>query len=102
MSTDGGTAGGLNRLLRGSSKPDAAASLSGRTFVKAVNAADLEGLVCCFAEDALVNDQLSEYSGKPEIVARAMRDIIAENLTLFVLREVTSYNNSESDGGSRW
>ena len=54
----------------------------------------MEGLVCCFAEDALVNDQLSEYSGKREIVDWAMRDIIAENLTLFVLREVTSYNNS--------
>lgn len=54
----------------------------------------MEGLVCCFAEDALVSDQLSEYSGKREIVDRAMRDIIAENLTLFVLREVTSYNNS--------
>jgi hypothetical protein len=46
--------------------------------VKAVNAADLEGLVCCFAEDALVNDQLSEYSGKREIVDWAMRNIIAE------------------------
>jgi ketosteroid isomerase-like protein len=46
------------------------------TYVEATNSFDLEGLVATFADDALVNDQLRDYWGKPAIKEWAARDII--------------------------
>ena len=52
-----------------------------------------------FAEDALVNDQLRDYWGKPAIREWAERDIIGERLTMKVTKLVnhafyfTAHNN---------
>jgi hypothetical protein len=37
------------------------------TYVEATNSFDLDRLMATFAEDALVNDQLRHYWGKPTI-----------------------------------
>jgi hypothetical protein len=45
-------------------------------YVQATNSFDLDGLLATFADDALVNDQLRDYWGKPAIREWAARDII--------------------------
>ena len=45
-------------------------------YVEATNSFDLEGLLATFVDDALVNDQLRDYWGKPAIREWAARDII--------------------------
>ena len=55
-------------------------------YVEATNGFDLERLLATFAEDALVNDQLRDYWGKPAIREWAKRDIIGESLTMNVTR----------------
>jgi len=47
-------------------------------YVEATNSFDLERLLATFAEDALVNDQLRDYWGKPAIREWAKHDIIGE------------------------
>jgi hypothetical protein len=37
-------------------------------YVEATNSFDLEQLLATFAEDALVNDQLRDYRGKPRFL----------------------------------
>jgi hypothetical protein len=46
-----------------------------------------------FAEDALVNDQLRDYWGKPAIAEWAKRDIIGERLTMNVTKVINHHGN---------
>jgi hypothetical protein len=46
-----------------------------------------------FAEDALVNDQLRDYWGKPAIREWAKSDIIGERLTMSVTKVIKHYEN---------
>jgi hypothetical protein len=71
-------------------------------YVEATNSFDLERLMATFAEDALVNDQLRDYWGKPAIRKWAKRDIIGDNLTMKVTKVINHYGNfivtAEVDG----
>src|ERR1700739_2539919 len=62
-------------------------------YVEATNNCDLEGLVATFAEDALVNDQLRDYWGKPAIREWAERDIVGASLTMDVTNVIGHYGN---------
>jgi SnoaL-like protein len=62
-------------------------------YVEATNSFDLERLLAAFAEDALVNDQLRDYWGKPAIREWATRDIIGESLTMNVTKVINHYGN---------
>jgi hypothetical protein len=62
-------------------------------YVEATNSFDLEGLVATFADDALVNDQLRDYWGKPAIKEWAARDIIGASLTMDVTNVIERYGN---------
>ena len=62
-------------------------------YVEATNSFDLERLLTAFAEDALVNDQLRDYWGKPAIREWAKRDIIGERLTMKVTKVINHYGN---------
>jgi hypothetical protein len=55
-------------------------------FVHATNRGELEALLATFAEDALVNDQLREYCGGAVIAEWAVREVIAQRLSLTVQR----------------
>jgi hypothetical protein len=63
-------------------------------YVEATNGFDLERLIATFAEDALVNDQLRDYWGKPAIREWAKRDIIGERLTMTVTKVINHYSNA--------
>jgi hypothetical protein len=63
------------------------------TFVEATNSFDLERLLATFAENALVNDQLRDYWGKPAITEWAKRDIIGDRLTINVTKVINHYGN---------
>jgi hypothetical protein len=62
-------------------------------YVEATNSFDLERLMGTFAEDALVNDQLRDYWGKPAIREWARHDIIGERLTMNVTKLIKHYAN---------
>jgi ketosteroid isomerase-like protein len=62
-------------------------------YVEATNRFDLEGLLATFADDALVNDQLCDYWGRPAIREWAARDIIGERLTMDVTEVIEHYGN---------
>ena len=62
-------------------------------YVQATNSFDLERLMVTFAEDALVNDQLRDYWGKPAITEWAKRDIIGERLTMNVTKVINHHGN---------
>jgi hypothetical protein len=62
-------------------------------YVEATNSFDLERLMATFAEDALVNDQLRDYRGKPAIREWAKRDIVGERLTMNVTKVIKHYGN---------
>src|ERR1700685_3223019 len=49
-------------------------------YVDATNSFDPERLMATFAEDALVNDQLRDYWGKPSIREWAKRDIMSNRV----------------------
>jgi ketosteroid isomerase-like protein len=74
-----------------------------KDYVDATNSFDLDRLVATFAEDALVNDQLRDYWGRPAIREWAERDIIGERLTMNVLKVISHYGNAiltaNVDGG---
>jgi hypothetical protein len=55
-------------------------------YVEATNSFDLERLLATFAEDALVNDQLRDYWGKPAVSEWAERDVIGARLTMNVTK----------------
>src|SRR5262245_50527099 len=60
-------------------------------YVEATNSFDLDRLLAIFTDDALVNDQLRDYWGKPAIREWAARDIIGERLTMKVTSVVEHY-----------
>jgi hypothetical protein len=78
-----------------SHRPDALAVLSPpvAAYVEATNNFDLERLLGLFADDALVNDQLCDYWGKPAIRQWAARDIVAQSLTMEVTTVIEHYGN---------
>jgi ketosteroid isomerase-like protein len=65
-------------MTKSSASPNASVALPTlvAAYVEASNNFDLERLMSTFAEDALVNDQLRDYWGKPAIREWAKRDII--------------------------
>jgi hypothetical protein len=63
------------------------------TYVDATNSFDLERLLATFADDALVNDQLRDYWGKPAIREWAARDIIGQRLKMDVTNAIGHYGN---------
>ena len=62
-------------------------------FIEATNSSDVDGLLATFAEDALVNDQLQDYWGKPAIRQWAERDLFGEKLTIKATKVVNHYGN---------
>jgi hypothetical protein len=62
-------------------------------YVEATNNSYLERLMATLAEDALVNDQLRNYWGKPTIREWPKRDIIADELTMSVTKVIDHYGN---------
>ena len=56
-------------MMKSSVPPNAPVALPSlvAAYVEATNSFDLERLMAAFAEDALVNDQLRDYRGKPAI-----------------------------------
>jgi hypothetical protein len=75
--------------------PKARAVLSApvAAYVEATNSFDLEELLGTFADDALVNDQLRDYWGKPAIRDWAARDITGASLTMDVTSVIEHYEN---------
>jgi hypothetical protein len=82
-------------MTKSSASPNASVALPTlvAAYVEASNNFDLERLMSTFAEDALVNDQLRDYWGKPAIREWAKRDIIGERLTMNVTKVINHYNN---------
>jgi hypothetical protein len=74
-------------------KAPVALPLPAAAFVEAVNGFDLEKLLATFAADALVNDQLRDYWGKPAIREWAALDIIGQSLTMDVTNVIKHYGN---------
>jgi hypothetical protein len=62
-------------------------------YVEATNSFDLEGLIATFADDALVNDRLRDYWGKPAIREWAARDIVGQSLTMDMTNSIKHYGN---------
>jgi hypothetical protein len=62
-------------------------------FVEATNSFDLDQLLATFVDDALVNDQLRDYWGKPAIREWAARDIVGASLTMDVTNVIEHYGN---------
>jgi hypothetical protein len=75
--------------------PNSPAALSPpvSAYVEATNSFDLEGLLATFVDDALVNDQLRDYWGKPAIREWAARDIIGARLRMDVTNVIEHYGN---------
>lgn len=63
-------------------------------YIQATNRCDLDALLATFADDAWVNDELTDYRGKDAIAAWAARDIVGERLTLEVVKTVQRYGHS--------
>ena len=82
-------------MTKSSASPNASVALPTlvAAYVEASNNFDLERLMSTFAEDALVNDQLRDYWGKPTIREWAKRDIIGERLTMNVTKVINHYDN---------
>jgi hypothetical protein len=82
-------------MMESSVPPNAPIALPplGVAYVDATNSFDLERLMATFAEDALVNDQLRDYWGKPAIREWAKRDIIGERLTMNVTKVINLHGN---------
>jgi ketosteroid isomerase-like protein len=82
-------------MTKSSASPNASVALPTLVdaYVEASNNFDLERLMSTFAEDALVNDQLRDYWGKPAIREWAKRDIIGERLTMNVTKVINHYDN---------
>jgi hypothetical protein len=84
-----------NTMMKSSDPPNTPVALPplAATYVEATNSFDLERLLAAFAEDALVNDQLRDYWGKPAIREWAKRDIVGERLTMNVTEVINHYGN---------
>lgn len=76
--------------------PDAAPAglpASVAAYIAATNSFDADALVACFAEGALVNDQLRDYWGIDAIKAWAEREIIADKVTMQVVKVVEHFGD---------
>jgi hypothetical protein len=62
-------------------------------FIAATNSFDAGALIACFAEGALVNDQLRDYWGMDAIRAWAEREIIGTKVTMKVLKVVEHFGD---------
>lgn len=62
-------------------------------FIRALNDADLAGMLATFADDAVVNDQLCEHWGIGAIEAWIRQDILADQLAMAVVKMVMHYGN---------
>ena len=85
----------VDTMVKSSVPPNAPVALPPMVaaYVDATNSFDPERLMATFAEDALVNDQLRDYWGKPSIREWAKRDIIGERLTMNVTKVIKHYGN---------
>jgi len=63
-------------------------------YIRATNRCDLDALLATFVDDALVNDELTDYWGKEAIAGWAASDIIGECLTLEVVKTVQHHGHS--------
>jgi len=63
-------------------------------YIAATNAFDADALISCFAERALVNDQLRDYWGLDAIKAWAEREIIGDKLTMKVVKVVEHFGDA--------
>jgi hypothetical protein len=86
---------GRDTMMKSSAPPNGSVDLPPlvAAYVEATNSFDLKRLMATFAEDALVNDQLRDYWGKPAIREWAKRDIIGESLTMNVTKVINHYGN---------
>jgi hypothetical protein len=86
---------GPDTMMKSFAPPNASVDLPPlvAAYVEATNSFDLERLMATFAEDALVNDQLRDYWGKPTIREWAKRDIIGERLTMNVTKVINHNGN---------
>ena len=82
-------------MMKSSAPPNASVNVPPlvAAYVEATNSFNLERLMATFAEDALVNDQLRDYWGKPAIREWAKRDIVGERLTMNVTEVINHYGN---------
>ena len=82
-------------MMKPSGSPNGSVALPPliKAYVEATNSFDIERLMETFVEDALVNDQLRDYWGKPAIREWAKRDIIGERLTMNVTKVINHYGN---------
>jgi hypothetical protein len=55
-------------------------------YIAATNSFDADALIACFAQGALVNDQLREYWGLDAIKAWAERELVGAKVTMKVLK----------------
>lgn len=81
-----------------SSEPHCAAADAGlhaavAAYVAATNAFDGDALISCFAEGALVNDQLRDYWGLDAIKAWAEREIVGDRVTMKVVKVVEHFGD---------
>jgi hypothetical protein len=61
------------------------------SFLRALNNADATAMADLFRDDALVNDQLRDFWGRPAIEAWIAREVIADNLRIEVLQMSQHY-----------
>jgi hypothetical protein len=62
-------------------------------YVSAANTFNLEGLLRTFSDDAMVNDQLREYRGGKAIKDWAVRDLVGDRVTMYVVKAIEHYGN---------
>ena len=62
-------------------------------YIAATNAFDADALIACFAEGALVNDQLRDYWGIDAIRAWAEREIVGDRVTMKVVKVVDHFGD---------
>lgn len=62
-------------------------------YIQAVNNHDLEALLNCFADDALVNPRTREFWGRDAIRRWAEKEIINERVTMTVTSAVHNHGN---------
>ena len=81
-------------------EPDLPAPVA--AFVQATNARDLEGIMTTFADDAVVNDDLRERTGKAAIRAWAQDDVIGGHVAIVAIactaRQATCVLTAHVDG----
>jgi hypothetical protein len=62
-------------------------------FIAATNSFDADALTACFAEGALVNDQLREYWGPEAIRSWVEQEIVGDKVTMQVIKAVEHFGD---------